>query len=67
MNLLYVLPIFVPVGLISNYAGGPELLTFAAAALGETAQRDSAQPSCCCGLSPDQPPPVPCWLGESVL
>jgi len=34
MNLLYVLLIFVPVGLISNYAGGPELLTFAAAALG---------------------------------
>jgi Ca2+:H+ antiporter len=34
MNLLYALLIFVPVGLISNYVGGPPLLTFAAAALG---------------------------------
>jgi len=34
VNLLYVLLIFVPVGLVSNYAGGPPLLTFAAAALG---------------------------------
>ena len=34
MNLLYVLLIFVPVGMISNYTGGPPLLTFGAAALG---------------------------------
>ena len=34
MNLLYALLIFVPVGLISNYVGGPELLTFGSAALG---------------------------------
>lgn len=34
MNLLYLLLIFVPTGLISNYVGGPPLLTFAAIALG---------------------------------
>jgi Ca2+:H+ antiporter len=34
MNLLYLLLIFVPVGLLSEYLGGPPLLTFAASALG---------------------------------
>ena len=34
MRLLYLLLVFVPVGLVSEYAGGPPLLTFAAAALG---------------------------------
>jgi len=34
MKLLYVLLISVPVGLLSEYLGGPPLLTFAASALG---------------------------------
>jgi Ca2+:H+ antiporter len=34
MNLLYLLLVFVPVGLLSEYLGGPPLLTFAASALG---------------------------------
>ena len=34
MRLLYLLLVFVPVGLVSTYAGGPPLLTFGAAALG---------------------------------
>jgi Ca2+:H+ antiporter len=34
LRLLYLLLVFVPVGLISEYAGGPPLLTFGAAALG---------------------------------
>jgi Ca2+:H+ antiporter len=34
LRLLYLLLVFVPVGLVSEYAGGPPLLTFVAAALG---------------------------------
>jgi len=34
LRLLYLLLVFVPVGLVSTYAGGPPLLTFGAAALG---------------------------------
>lgn len=34
MKLLYLLLVFVPVGIISKHLGGPELLTFGAAALG---------------------------------
>ena len=34
MKLLYLLLAFVPAALISNYVGGPELLTFAMAGLG---------------------------------
>jgi Ca2+:H+ antiporter len=34
LRLLYLLLVFLPVGLVSNYAGGPPLLTFGAAALG---------------------------------
>ena len=34
MNWLYLLLAFVPVALVSSYAGGPPVLTFGAAALG---------------------------------
>jgi Ca2+:H+ antiporter len=34
MTLLYLLLVFVPVGLLSEYLGGPPLLTFGASALG---------------------------------
>ena len=34
MKLLYILLVFVPVGIVSKYLGGPPILTFGAAALG---------------------------------